>query len=146
MKLVIASDHGGFAYKQLLVPFLEDRGYQVTDLGCPSQDSVDYPDYAFPAAQAVARGDADRAILICGTGVGMSICANKVRGVRCALCGDAVTAGLCREHNDANALAMGARIIGIETAKAIVLAFLEAEYQGGRHARRLDKISQQEPR
>lgn len=141
MKIVIAADHGGYSYKEQLIPFIRELGHEVTDIGCFSDSSVDYPDFGMPAAEAVARGEADRAVLICGTGIGMSISANKVRGVRCALCGDPLSARLTREHNDANALAMGARIIGIELAKEITRVWLSTDFAGGRHQRRIDKIS-----
>ena len=131
MKIAIASDHGGYAFR---------------DFGCYSTDSMDYPDIAFPAAEAVASGEFDRGILICGTGIGVSICANKVRGIRCALCGDVLSAELTRQHNDSNMLAMGGRIIGIETAKAIVKTWLCTEFAGGRHERRIGKISDYECR
>ncbi|HWR19765.1 MAG TPA: ribose 5-phosphate isomerase B [Clostridia bacterium] len=141
MKIVIASDHGGFEYKSMLVPFLEALGHEVTDLGCRTEDTTDYSDYALPAAKAVAASEFDRGILICGTGVGMSITANKVKGIRCALCGDLLTAKLTREHNDSNMLAMGGRIIGRETAKAIVAVWLGTDFSDvERHKRRIDKI------
>lgn len=142
MKIVIASDHGGFALKQQIIELLKSSGHDFTDMGCFSEDSVDYPDIAFPAAEAVANGDFDRGILICGTGIGVSICANKVNGIRCALCGDVLSAELTRQHNDSNMLAMGGRIIGVETAKAIVNTWLNTEFAGGRHVRRVDKINQ----
>lgn len=144
MKIAIASDHGGYDYKQELIPYIESLGHQVLDLGCHGPASVDYPDYGIPCAQAVARGEADRGLVICGTGIGISISANKVPGIRCALCTDPVMARLTREHNDANMLAMGGRIIGIELAKGIVQAFLSTEFSGGRHKTRIDKIAQYE--
>ena len=144
MKIAIASDHGGYDYKQELVPYIESLGHQVLDLGCHGPASVDYPDYGIPCAQAVARGEADRGVVICGTGIGISISANKVPGIRCALCTDPVMARLTREHNDANMLAMGGRIIGIELAKGIVQVFLSTEFSGGRHKTRIDKIAQYE--
>lgn len=144
MKIAIASDHGGYDYKQELIPYMESLGHQVLDLGCHGPASVDYPDYGIPCAQAVARGEADRGVVICGTGIGISISANKVPGIRCALCTDPVMARLTREHNDANMLAMGGRIIGIELAKGIVQAFLSTEFSGGRHKTRIDKIAQYE--
>ena len=144
MKIAIASDHGGYDYKQELIPYIESLGHQVLDLGCHGPASVDYPDYGIPCAQAVARGEADRGVVICGTGIGISISANKVPGIRCALCIDPVMARLTREHNDANMLAMGGRIIGIELAKGIVQAFLSTEFSGGRHKTRIDKIAQYE--
>lgn len=144
MKIAIAADHGGYAYKQELIPFIEELGHEVIDLGCSSPCSVDYPDFGLPCAEAVAAGEAARGVVICGTGVGISISANKVRGIRCALCSDPVTARLTREHNDANMLAMGGRIIGIELAKEIVRVFLCTSFQGGRHQTRIDKISHYE--
>ena len=144
MKIAIASDHGSYDYKQELIPYIESLGHQVLDLGCHGPASVDYPDYGIPCAQAVARGEADRGVVICGTGIGISISANKVPGIRCALCTDPVMARLTREHNDANMLAMGGRIIGIELAKGIVQVFLSTEFSGGRHKTRIDKIAQYE--
>ena len=144
MKIAIASDHGGYDYKQELIPYIESLGHQVLDLGCHGPASVDYPDYGIPCSQAVARGEADRGVVICGTGIGISISANKVPGIRCALCTDPVMARLTREHNDANMLAMGGRIIGIELAKGIVQVFLSTEFSGGRHKTRIDKIAQYE--
>lgn len=144
MKIAIASDHGGYDYKQELIPYIESLGHQVLDLGCHGPASVDYPDYGISCAQAVARGEADRGVVICGTGIGISISANKVPGIRCALCTDPVMARLTREHNDANMLAMGGRIIGIELAKGIVQVFLSTEFSGGRHKTRIDKIAQYE--
>lgn len=144
MKIAIASDHGGFELKQHIMALLTELGHEYTDFGCYSTDSMDYPDVAFPAAEAVARGEYERGILICGTGIGVSICANKVKGVRCALCGDVLSAELTRQHNDSNVLAMGGRIIGVETAKAIVRTWLGTEFLGGRHERRVAKISDHE--
>lgn len=144
MKIAIASDHGGYDYKQELIPYIESLGHQVLDLGCHGPASVDYPDYGILCAQAVARGEADQGVVICGTGIGISISANKVPGIRCALCTDPVMARLTREHNDANMLAMGGRIIGIELAKGIVQVFLSTEFSGGRHKTRIDKIAQYE--
>lgn len=141
MNIAIASDHGGFEYKKILIPYIELLGHTVRDFGCPDEQSCDYSDYAAPACEAVQKGECDRAILVCGTGIGMSIAANKLRGIRCALCGDVLSAKLTREHNDTNALAMGGRIIGIETAKAIVDAWLSTGFTGGRHQRRIDKIA-----
>lgn len=144
MKIAIASDHGGYAYKQELIPLLEEMGHQVLDMGCGGLASVDYPDYGIPCANAVAGGEADRGLVICGTGIGISIAANKVRGIRCALCTDPVMARLTRAHNDANMLALGGRIIGIEVAKEIVRVFLATDFHGGRHQNRIDKITQYE--
>ena len=140
MKIAIASDHGGFELKRELIPHMESQGASVTDLGCADKTSVDYPDYAFPLALAVKNGEYDFGVLICGTGIGMSICANRIPGVRCALCSEPVSARLTREHNDANVLALGARIIGVETAKATLDAFISTAFSGGRHKRRVEKI------
>ena len=112
MKIVIASDHGGYALKRKLIPYMEEMGFCVDDVGCVSEASVDYPDFGLKAAEAVARGDYDRGVVICSTGIGISIAANKVDGVRCALCTDATMARLTRAHNDANMLALGALIVG----------------------------------
>lgn len=144
MKLAIGSDHGGFAYKEDLKPFIESLGHEVTDMGCESTASVNYAEYAIDVAEKVAAGEYDRGIVICGTGVGVSIAANKVKGVRCALCGDVVTARLTRAHNDSNVLAMGARIIGFEVAKEIVREWLTTPFDGGRHQARIDSISEYE--
>lgn len=144
MKIAIASDHGGYAYKQELIPYLTKMGYQVLDMGCNGPESVDYPDYGIPCAKAVAAGEADRGVVICGTGIGISISANKVRGIRCALCTDPLMARLTREHNDANMLALGGRIIGIELAKEIVRVFFSTDFTGGRHQARIDKITNYE--
>ena len=144
MRIAIASDHGGFDYKAALIPFIEAMGHEVTDFGTHSAESTDYSDYAFAACEKVAAGEYDRGILICGTGIGMSIAANKVKGIRCALCSETVSAGLTRAHNDSNVVAMGARVIGIEVAKAIVETFLSTPFDGGRHARRIDKITEYE--
>lgn len=144
MKIAIASDHGGYDYKQELIPYIESLGHQVLDLGCHGPASVDYPDYGISCAQAVARGEADRGVVICGTGIGISISANKVPGIRCALCTDPVMARLTREHNDANMLAMGAGIVGPMAAERIVDTFLSTEFEGGRHARRVGLITAME--
>ncbi len=141
MKIAIASDHGGYHYKQILAAYLREKGHTVQDFGCHDENSVDYADFAIPAGEAVAAGQFERGILICGTGIGMSIAANKVRGVRCALCSEPVSARLTREHNNTNVLAMGERVIGIEMAKAIVDVWLETPFTGGRHQRRIGKIS-----
>ncbi len=141
MKIAIGSDHGGFALKKELIPYIETMGHEVGDFGCPDEKSVDYPDVAFKEAEAVARGEFDCGIIICGTGIGVSICANKVRGIRCALCTDETMARLTRQHNDANMLALGGRIVGAELAKGIVSAFLSTDFSGvERHAKRIEKI------
>ncbi|MGM0501238.1 MAG: ribose 5-phosphate isomerase B [Bacillota bacterium] len=140
MKLAIGSDHGGYDLKEEIKELLDEKGIQYEDFGTDSPESVDYPDYATPLAEAVAEGKYDKGILICGTGIGMSIAANKVPGIRAALCHDVFSARATREHNDSNILTMGARIIGSELAKAIVDAWLSTDFDGGRHQRRIDKI------
>ena len=140
MKIAIAADHGGYELKNRIADYLIELGHTVTDFGTNSADSVDYPDYAFLASKAVADNSHEFGILICGSGIGMSICANKVKGIRCALCSEPVSARLSRQHNDANILALGARIIGVEMAKAIVDAFLNEKFEGGRHEKRVSKI------
>lgn len=141
MKIAIASDHGGVNLKAEIIQVIEDLGMNYEDFGCDCNTSVDYPDYAQPVAEKVANGEFDRGILICGTGIGMSIAANKVPGIRCALVHDVFTAKATREHNDSNVLAMGERVIGPGLAGEIVKVWLSAEYAGGRHQRRLDKIT-----
>ena len=139
--IAIASDHGGFDLKQKVMAHLREKGYEVKDYGTFDKSSCDYPDYARPAAQAVASGEAQKGIVICTTGIGVSITANKVPGIRCALCGDTTTAHLTREHNDANMLALGAAITGELLALDIVDIFLTTEFSHGeRHQRRVDKI------
>ena len=141
MQTVIGSDHGGYELKQAIVESLIAEGYQVLDLGVHSPESADYPDIAALVARAVAAGEAQRGILICGTGIGVSMAANKVRGVRAALCTDCYMARMAREHNDAQILCLGGRVLGIGSALDIVQVFLESEFQGGRHARRVKKIN-----
>src|SRR5260221_1253709 len=139
--VAIGSDEAGYRLKGLLIALLEEEGREVTDFGCHSEDPVDYPDVAFEVAQAVARGDHDRGILICGTGIGMSIAANKVPGVRAAQAHDAYSAERARKSNDAQILALGARVIGPELAKSIVRTWLQAEFAGGGSARKVGKIN-----
>jgi len=140
MKIAFASDHAGFEMKKELMQYLKLMDYQVLEFGCFSTESVDYPDYAFPAAEAVAAGIADYGILICGTGIGMSITANKIIGIRAANCCSSEMARLAREHNNTNILTLGARLIDIELAKEIVKVFVEGEFKGGRHIIRIEKI------
>ncbi len=140
MKIVLAGDHAGFVLKESLRRDLEERGEKVFDLGVFDEESADYPDLALSASQAVRSGEFDRAILVCGTGIGVSITANKVQGIRAALCGDCFSARCAREHNDANVLALGARVVGPGLALEIVRAFLETPFAGGRHQRRIEKI------
>ena len=137
----IASDHGGFKLKEVLIFELQKMNYSVVNLGTYSDDvSVDYPDYAHEMANAIASGKVDTGILICGTGIGISMAANRHDNIRAALCHNTTTARLSREHNDANVLALGARVIGEEVAKECVKIFLETEFEGGRHINRLNKL------
>ena len=138
--LAIGSDHGGFELKKAVMKHLAERGVEYRDYGTFSAESCDYPDFGEAVGRAVASGECERGIVICGTGIGISIAANKVRGVRCALCGDCYSAQLCREHNDANVLALGARVLGEGLALKIVDTYLDSSFQGGRHARRVAKI------
>lgn len=139
--IAIACDHGGFAYKQIIMQHLADRQLEYRDFGSYTPDSCDYPDYAQPVAKAVASGECEKGILICGTGIGMSIAANKVRGIRAAVCGDAFSAQATREHNDANILCMGARVISEAKALEITDIFLDTPFSGDeRHSRRISKI------
>lgn len=140
MKIAIASDHGGFTYKETLKEYLIQQNHEVIDFGTYSTDSMDYPDVVRPASEAVANLDCERGIVICSTGVGVSITANKVKGVRCALVSDLLTARLTREHNNTNMLALGQFIIGEALMKEIVQTWLTTQFQGGRHSRRVDKI------
>jgi ribose 5-phosphate isomerase B len=140
MRIAIASDHAGFIYKTELITVLKELGHDVHDFGTYSDASVDYPDFIRPAAEAVARGEADRGIVLGGSGNGEQMAANKVRGVRAALCWDTTTARLARQHNDANVISIGQRVMGIEAAKDAVLVFLNTEFEGGRHIRRIEKL------
>jgi RpiB/LacA/LacB family sugar-phosphate isomerase len=141
-KIAIASDHAGVDLKDRIVKFLQGLGQPVEDFGTHNQDSVDYPDYGLQVAQAVSEGKAERGILICGTGIGMSIVANKFPGVRAALCYDPFTAEVSRRHNDANILVLGGRVLEGKTALEIVRLWLATGFDGGRHARRLAKIEE----
>lgn len=141
MKLAIGCDHGGWELKEDILAFIKDiANIEVIDFGAANCDSVDYPDYGRKIAEAVARGSVDRGILICGTGIGMSIVANRYPGIRAALCQDIFTAKMSRLHNDANILVMGGRVVGKGLAREIVKTWLETEFEGGRHQKRLDKI------
>ncbi|MGG4038212.1 ribose 5-phosphate isomerase B [Heyndrickxia ginsengihumi] len=144
MKVALASDHGGVLLRKEVAKLLQQLGIEYEDFGCDCETSVDYPDYALPVAEKVAKGEFDRGILICGTGIGMCIAANKVSGIRCALVHDLFSAKATREHNDSNILSMGARVIGPGLACEIVKTWLETEFQGDRHLNRLNKISQYE--
>jgi len=140
--IAIASDHGGFSLKVDIVSFLNELGYEVNDMGPKNQSSVDYPDYAIRIAQAVTKNTNSRGIVICGTGIGMSIVVNRFPGIRGTLCSDLYTAKLCREHNDSNILIMGGRVVGHGLAREIVKVWLSTPFDGGRHQKRLDKINQ----
>lgn len=140
MKIAIASDHGGYDLKEQVKAWLQEMGHEAVDCGCHSKESCDYPDFGAAAAQAVASGQCERGIVICTTGIGISIAANKVRGIRCALCADPLSAEMTRRHNDANMLAMGAGVVGPLLARRIVETFLATGFEGGRHQRRVDKI------
>ena len=140
MRIVIASDHGGFRLKREIIEHLKVKNIDYEDIGTFNEESVDYPDFGQAVGESVASGKFDRGIIICGTGIGISIAANKVPGVRAALCGDCFSAKASREHNNANVLALGERVIGVEHAKMIVDIWLETEFSGGRHERRVNKI------
>ena len=144
LKIAIASDHGGFELKQKIIKLLIDLKNEYEDFGSYTEESVDYPDYAFLVGSKVANKEFDRGILICGTGVGISIAANKVKGIRCALVHDVFTAKVTRQHNDSNIIAMGGRVIGDELAKMIVKTWLEEEFMGEHHVDRIDKIANYE--
>ncbi|WP_426983558.1 ribose 5-phosphate isomerase B [Brevibacillus borstelensis] len=142
MKVAIGADHGGYKLKEEIKKLLATMNVEVADFGCSCEDSVDYPDYALPVAEKVAAGEFDRGILVCGTGIGMSIAANKVPGIRCALVHDTFSARATREHNNTNVLAMGERVIGPGLALDIVKIWLETDFQGGRHEHRVEKITE----
>ena len=142
MRVVIGSDHAGFDQKERIKAHLAEEGYELTDVGTANaEDSVDYPDFAIAASRLVASGKAGLGVLVCGTGIGMSIAANKVRGVRAALCNDLYTARMARQHNNANVLSIGARIVAPELAEEITRIFLDTQFEGGRHQRRIDEIA-----
>lgn len=142
MKIVIGNDHAATDLKNEIMKYLTESGHEVINIGTDHYDSCNYPDYGEKAGRMVASGEADCGVLICGTGVGISIAANKVKGIRAAVCSEPVTARLVKEHNNANIIAFGARIVGVETAKAIVDAYLNAQFLGGRHQTRIDMIHQ----
>ena len=140
MRIAIGSDHAGVAYKAVLVELLNELGHEVKDFGTNSEESVDYPDFIRQVAEAVARGEFQRGIVLGGSGNGEQMVANKVRGVRCALCWDTTTARLARQHNDANVVSIGQRVVGIEVARDLVRVFLSTDFEGGRHVRRIAKM------
>ena len=141
MRIAIASDHAALALKSALVEYLRGCGHEVADLGPHDESSVDYPDYGYKLAAAIANGAADRGVALCGSGIGISIAVNRNPAARAALVSEPLSARLAREHNDANVIAMGARLIGIEMAKACIDAFLSNDFSGDRHQRRVDKLS-----
>ena len=140
MKIALGCDHGGYELKEFVKTVLERLGHTYEDFGCYSKESCDYPDFGEAAARAVAEGKCDRGIVICTTGIGISIAANKVKGIRCAHCADSLEAEMTRRHNDANMMAIGAGFTGKNMAERMVEVFLSTEFEGGRHARRVDKI------
>ena len=140
MKLVIGSDHGGIHLKEVLKQHLAERGIEVTDAGTYTEESCDYPDIAVKVCREITGGNAERGILVCGTGIGMSMAANKVKGIRAALCGDVFSAIMSREHNNANVICLGERVLGPGLAVCILDAWLDTEFAGGRHERRVNKI------
>ena len=142
MRIALAADHAGYKLKDELAQWLREQGHEVTDLGTNSPESVDYPEFGAKLARAIASGDAERGIAVCGSGIGISIAVNREPRCRCARVDDPLSAALAREHNDANVLAMGGRLIGSDMAKACVSAFLGTDFAGGRHRRRVDQLSQ----
>lgn len=140
MLIALASDHAGFTYKQRIVPLLEALGHTVRDFGTNSTESCDYPDFIMPAARAVAAGECERGIVLGGSGNGEAIAANRITGVRCALCWNETTARLCREHNNANMISLGERTIDWTTAETIIRTWLATPFEGGRHERRIQKL------
>ena len=142
MRIAVGSDHAGFNLRNEIVKHLEKNGIEFTDFGVKSNVSCDYPDYGQKVAEEVAAGNFQLGILVCGTGIGISIAANKVPGIRAAVCSDTFSAHACREHNNANIIAMGERVVGVGLALDIVDAFLNSNFEGGRHALRVDKISE----
>ena len=140
-RIAIASDHAGYALKETLKVFIAELGHQVDDLGTHSDESVDYPDYGHKLAEAVGVGDAELGIAICGSGIGISIAANRHTNIRAALCHNGLAASLSRQHNDANILALGARLIGVDVAKDCVTQFLQTPFESGRHQKRVEKLS-----
>jgi len=142
MRIALAADHAGYQLKDELAHWLREQGHDVSDLGTNGPESVDYPEYGMRLAQAIASGDAERGIAVCGSGIGISIAVNREPKCRCARVDDPLSAELAREHNDANVLALGARLTGSDMARACVAAFLDTTFAGGRHQRRVDQLSQ----
>ena len=144
MKIAIGSDHAAYEFKEQIKDYIISKGHQIKDFGTYSLERVDYCDYGFIVGEAVANGEFERGVIICGTGIGISIAANKVKGIRCVVCSEPYSARLSRQHNNTNMLSMGARVVGIEVAKMIVDEWLNATFEGGRHADRIEKISNYE--
>ena len=142
MKFYIATDHAGFHYKEQVIEYVRSKGIEIIDLGPDTPDRVDYPDYGRKCAQAVKNDEGSFGIIICGTGIGISMAANKVEGIRAALCHDAYTASMARAHNDAQILAFGERVVGMGVVQSMIDAFIETPFEGGRHANRVEKINQ----
>jgi len=142
MKVALGNDHAGTPLRDLVIDEVQKAGHEVIDLGTPGAESVDYPDYARQVAEAVTKGRADRGVLICGTGIGMAMVANKFPGIRCAVCSDVYAARMTRRHNDANVLALRGREADLDVTREIVRIFLDEPFEGGRHQRRIDKISE----
>lgn len=140
MKIGIGSDHGGFALKEELKTFMKEKKIDIIDFGTYDTNSVDYPDYGEIVAKAVVSGQVERGVVICGTGIGISISANKVKGIRCALCGDVYSAKMSMAHNNANMIALGGRVVGVDLAKEILSTYLNEEFEAGRHQKRVNKI------
>ena len=140
MKVAIGCDHGALALKESVKKVLAELGTEIDDIGTYTEDSVDYPDIAEKVCEKVISGEAERGVVLCGTGIGISMAANKIKGIRCALCGEAYSARMARAHNDANVLALGGRVLGPELAGDVVRTFFTQEFEGGRHARRVGKI------
>ena len=145
MKIALGCDHGGYGLKCEIIKLLEAKGYEYQDFGCYSTESCDYPEFGEAAARAVASGECDKGIVICTTGIGISIAANKVAGIRCAHCADSLEAEMTRRHNDANMMAIGAGFTGKNMAERMVEVFLTTEFEGGRHQRRVDKLNAIQP-
>ncbi len=143
-RIAIASDHAAYAMKAELAEWLRNEGHEVLDLGTNGPDSVDYPDYGYRLARAIETGEADKGVALCGSGIGISIAVNRNPAARCALVSEPLSASLARQHNDANVVALGARLVGIEMAKACITTFLATEFLGDRHQRRVDKLSHPE--
>ena len=142
MKIAIGCDHGGIVLKPIVKKVLEENEVEIIDIGCYDTKSVDYPDYALSVAEAVSKGEVDKGIILCGTGIGISIAANKVKGVRAAVCHDLFTAQMCAQHNDANILSIGGRVVSEELAGEMVQTWLDTPFEGGRHTARVAKISE----